>query len=62
MHLVYAGWAASALARGLRLENCGCFGVFLPTPLTWRTVVEDLVMVALSLGLLRVAVRTRKSA
>ena len=47
MHLVYAGWAASAVARGLQLSNCGCFGVFLPRPLGWATVVEDLAMALL---------------
>lgn len=44
MHLAYAAWAASALERGLKLPNCGCFGVFLPRPLGWSTVVEDLAM------------------
>jgi uncharacterized membrane protein YphA (DoxX/SURF4 family) len=47
MHVVYAGWAASAVVRGLKLSNCGCFGVFLPRPLGWSTVVEDLAMAAL---------------
>ncbi|MDQ6892012.1 MAG: hypothetical protein M3167_04960 [Acidobacteriota bacterium] len=47
MHVAYAAWSASALARGLKLSNCGCFGVFLPRPLGWSTVVEDLVMALL---------------
>jgi len=47
MHLVYAGWAASAVARGLQLSNCGCFGVFLPRPLGWATVAEDLAVAVL---------------
>ncbi len=51
IHVAYAAWAAAALARGLSLPNCGCFGVFLATPLTWRTVAEDAVMVGLSLAL-----------
>lgn len=42
MHVAYAGWAATALARGLVLPNCGCFGVFFPRPLTRSTVLEDL--------------------
>ncbi len=62
MHLVYAAWAVGGLARGLRLENCGCFGVFLARPLTWRTVVEDAVMVALSLWLFRLATGARRPA
>ena len=40
MHVVYAAWSAAGLARGLRLENCGCFGVFLARPLTGWTVLE----------------------
>jgi len=44
MHVGYAAWAASALERGLKLPNCGCFGVFLTRPLGWATVVEDLAM------------------
>jgi hypothetical protein len=47
MHLTYAGWSASAVLRGLKLENCGCFGVFLPRRLGWSTVAEDLVAAAL---------------
>lgn len=59
MHLFYAGWSAAALARGLKLANCGCFGVFLARPLGWSTVLEDLVMVGLSLWLLAAARRRR---
>ena len=47
MHLGYAAWSASAIQRGLKLSNCGCFGVFLPRPLSWSTVLEDLVMALL---------------
>jgi hypothetical protein len=51
MHGLYAAWSAAAVLRGLKLPNCGCFGVFLVRPLGWSTVVEDLVMVGASLGL-----------
>lgn len=47
MHLVYAGWTASAVVQGLQVPNCGCFGVFLPRPLGWGTVAEDLAMAVL---------------
>jgi Methylamine utilisation protein MauE len=57
MQLAYAGWAAVSVLRGLKLENCGCFGVFLARPLGWRTVLEDLVMVGLSASLLAFARR-----
>ena len=51
MHSVYAAWSAWAVLRGLKLANCGCFGVFLARPLGWSTVIEDGVMIAVSLGL-----------
>ncbi|MGH9367482.1 MAG: MauE/DoxX family redox-associated membrane protein [Thermoanaerobaculia bacterium] len=58
VHLFYGAWSAVSLARGLDLPNCGCFGVFLARPLTWRTVVEDGLMAALSLLLLALARRS----
>jgi len=57
MHAGYVAWSWAALARGLHLKNCGCFGVFLARPLSWETVVEDLVLVAMSLALLALARR-----
>ena len=51
MHVLYALWSAVSVFRGLKLPNCGCFGVFLARPLGWSTVVEDLVLVGASLGL-----------
>lgn len=55
MHAAYAGWAATTLARGVAVPNCGCFGVFLARPLSWGTVLEDAVMVAASLALIALA-------
>jgi methylamine utilization protein MauE len=57
MHGAYVAWSWAALARGLHLSNCGCFGVFLARPLTRSTVVEDAVLAAASLVLLAVARR-----
>ena len=51
MHVSYAAWSTVGLMRGLRLSNCGCFGVFLARPLTGRTVAEDLAMTVLSVTL-----------
>jgi hypothetical protein len=61
LHASFTAWATIALLRGLQLENCGCFGVFLARPLTWTTVVEDSVMVGCSLALAALA-RTRRLA
>jgi Methylamine utilisation protein MauE len=48
-HLGYASLALVTLLRGIALSNCGCFGVFLARSLKWSTVVEDLVLAAISL-------------
>jgi hypothetical protein len=55
LHAAYGGWAAVTLARGMRLPNCGCFGVFLPRPLTWGTVLADGILVIASLALAALA-------
>lgn len=39
---------ALTLARGIALENCGCFGVFLARPLRPWTPLEDLVLAGLA--------------
>jgi hypothetical protein len=39
------------LLRGKPILNCGCFGSVFARPLSWMTVVEDLVMVSLSVAL-----------
>ena len=57
LHGAYAIWSAVALLRGLRLPNCGCFGVFLKRPLGWHTVVEDVGMIGISLWLTALARR-----
>lgn len=51
---IYAVWMTGTLLRGLELENCGCFGVFLAQPLRWYSPIEDLVLVGLCWGLRRV--------
>lgn len=48
MHVGYTVLATTSNLRGLELDNCGCFGVFLARPLTWFTVLEDLTLTALS--------------
>ena len=48
MHFGYVLLAAVSNIRELNLLNCGCFGVFWGRPLTWWTVVEDLILVVFS--------------
>jgi len=59
MHVGYAAWSASAVLRGLKLANCGCFGVFWPRPLGWATVIEDLAVAGLCGVLAAVSPRAR---
>jgi Methylamine utilisation protein MauE len=51
LHLVYLLWVLMALYRGLRISNCGCFGVYFARPLTWQTPVEDVTLIAFALVL-----------
>ena len=48
LHTVLLGVVAISLLRGLEIENCGCFGVFLARPLGFVTAIEDAVMLGLS--------------
>jgi hypothetical protein len=53
LHGAYAGFAASMLLRKVPILNCGCFGSYLARPLSWMTVSQNLLLVALSLLLVR---------
>ena len=55
LNLGYTLWMTLSLARGLDLENCGCYGVFFPQPLRWYSPLEDLVLVAACVGLWRLS-------
>lgn len=48
LHLGFIAILTLTLLRGIPISNCGCFGVFLARPLTWVTILEDIVMLALS--------------
>ena len=57
LHVMLLSAVLLTLWRGIEIANCGCFGVFLARPLTAQTVVEDAVMLALSIVVLRQAHR-----
>lgn len=59
LHAIFIVWISIALARGLEIANCGCFGVFLQRPLNYVTVIEDLVMLAASGALYALAKRKK---
>ena len=48
LHALLVSVVIATLWRGIPVENCGCFGVFLAHPLGLQTLVEDLVMLAAS--------------
>lgn len=51
MNFGYMVLLTGALLRGLELQNCGCYGVFLARPLRWYTPLEDLFLIAVSVAL-----------
>ena len=53
MHAGYAVLLTITLARGIKLNNCGCFGVFLARPLRWFTPLEDVALIIVSYVLLK---------
>lgn len=56
-HLGYVAATAITLLRGIRLPDCGCFGIFFPHPLDWTMAAEDLLFAGISLGLFFIARR-----
>jgi uncharacterized membrane protein YphA (DoxX/SURF4 family) len=55
LHALYLLWLLVALARGLSLPNCGCFGVYWPRPLTWQSPLEDMALLLFAIMLWRSA-------
>lgn len=51
LHVMYFVWTVGALARGLELPNCGCFGVYFAQPLRWYTPLEDVALLGLAVWL-----------
>jgi Methylamine utilisation protein MauE len=47
--LVWSTLAVQAFARGLTVENCGCFGAYLSQELRWWVLLEDAYMLLLAL-------------
>jgi hypothetical protein len=55
LHAAYFAWLLIALLRGLDIPNCGCFGVYFARPLTWFTLIEDVILIVLATMLWRSA-------
>lgn len=52
LHASFASLLTLELLRSMHLKNCGCFGVFWARPLTWQSPVEDVIMLAITAGIL----------
>ena len=57
-HLGYSIATTITLLRGIRLPDCGCFGILFPHPLDWKMAIEDFVFAALSFALYLLARRS----
>lgn len=51
LHVIFIIWLLIAMGRKLKIENCGCFGVFWARPLDWITITEDVFMLTISIVL-----------
>jgi hypothetical protein len=55
--MVWAGLGLQAYVRGLPVENCGCFGVYLTQRLSLFVLAQDAVLLIYAALLLRAALR-----
>jgi uncharacterized protein (DUF427 family) len=58
--LVWAGLGLQAYVRGLTVENCGCFGLYLSQPLSWFVLAQDGLLLMYAAVLIRSGLRARK--
>ena len=55
--LVWAGLGVQAYVRGLRVDNCGCFGVYLPQRLSLFVLAQDALLLFYAALLVRGVLR-----
>lgn len=58
-HLVYSAATTITVLRGIRLPDCGCFGIFFSHPLNWTMAIEDFVLAGVCLVLYLMARRIK---
>jgi hypothetical protein len=61
---VAAAWMAlgvQAYARGLAVDNCGCFGRYLSQRLTWFTLAQDGLLLVYAAVMIRGGLRARRT-
>lgn len=50
-HIAYVLGTLITVLRGIRLPDCGCFGILFPHPLDWMMVFQDTALAVLCVGL-----------
>ncbi|MEV0170357.1 MauE/DoxX family redox-associated membrane protein [Streptomyces sp. NPDC050803] len=55
--LTWSALGVQAFARGVRVDNCGCFGLYLTQRLSWFVLVQDALTLLYAAVLLRGARR-----
>lgn len=60
--LAWGALGTQAFARGIALDNCGCFGVHAGQPLRWWVLIEDLEFLALAWWVRATAARAAAAA
>lgn len=58
--LVWAGLGAQAYLRGLELDNCGCFGMYLTQRLSWFVLLQDALLLGYAAVMIRSGLRARR--
>ncbi|MFR9775888.1 MauE/DoxX family redox-associated membrane protein [Micromonospora sp. MS34] len=58
--VVWAGLGTQAFARGLTVDNCGCFGVHLTQRLGWFVLAQDALLLFYAVLMLRATRRARR--
>jgi len=53
--VVWAALGVQAFVRGLTVDNCGCFGLYLGQRLGWFVMAEDALLLVYAVVLLRAA-------
>jgi Methylamine utilisation protein MauE len=58
-HLAYSVATVVTVLRGIRLSDCGCFGIFFPHPLDRTMVFEDSILAGICFVLYLMASRSK---
>jgi hypothetical protein len=60
--LVWAVLGVQGHLRGLPVDNCGCFGVYLTQRLSWFVLAQDALLLVYAAVLIRSGLRARRAA